>query len=119
MLVFEPAQLLAFAEASFVRRMSEVLGPLSDTGGPGTTAAPQEIAEQLQRARQHGFIEERDCARWVLCAWCLGQDLDRRIASVAELMHGKDVGPEYKALALEITLRAIFIGLAGQGRTAL
>lgn len=114
MLVFEPGQLHAFAEAAFITRMADVLCAMS--GIPKGAAPAEEIAEQLRRARKHGFTEERDCARWVLCAWCLGRDFDRKIAPVAELLARDDIGPAYKGLALEVMMHGIFFALAGRSR---
>jgi len=120
MLVFERAQLQAFAEAAFVSRMSEVLCALSPQDGVcSSEAVAQGIREQLAQARKHGFTAERDCARWVLCAWCLGGEFERKILSMSDLLRRSDVGPAYKALALELMLRAIFTALAGQSRSVL
>lgn len=117
MLVFESKQLGAFAEAAFIRRMREVLRMLpQDSRVSDDPGMEKDVAEQLRRAREHGFTEERDCARWVLCAWCLGKDFDHKIASIAELLKREDVGASYKALALELILRSVFAALAGQSR---
>jgi hypothetical protein len=111
MLVFDSGQWQAFAKAAFVTRMGEVLSAFS--GETLGMAGVRDIGEQLQRARAHGFTDEWDCARWVLCAWCLGQDFDRKIAAVADLLERKDVTPGYKALALEVMLHAVFVALSG------
>lgn len=120
MLVFEPAQFEAFAEGAFIQRMTQVLAALSaDETASHPSIAPDEIAAQLQRARKNGFDQERDCARWVLCAWCMGPDFDTKIASIGELLRRDDVGAAYKALALETILRAVFLALANQSRKVL
>jgi hypothetical protein len=117
MLKFEPKQLHAFAETAFTRRMCEVLRMLRPEGKMAHDCViDKDIAEQLKRAREHGFTEERDCARWVLCAWCLGKDFDHKIASIAELLKREDVGASYKSLALELILRSLFAALAGHSR---
>jgi hypothetical protein len=113
MLAFEAEQWQAFADAAFIRRMAAVLASFT---GPAHPAAPDDIAEQLQRARRHGFVEERDCAVWVLCAWCLGEDFHRKIAAVEELLGREDVGPVCKSLGLELMLHGIFVSLAGESR---
>ena len=105
----------AFAEASFAARVEDLLRAFPGEADDAPPAA--EIAEQVERARRHGFREERDCALWVLCAWCLGRDFDRKIASIAELLGRKEFGPEYKALALEVMLHGVFFSLAGRSRS--
>lgn len=121
MLIFEAEQLTAFARASFVDRVLRALSDLQ----MGTQvrleadAMRTEVLRQLEAAGGHGFVEERDCARWVLAAWCLGSDFHRKIASVAELLARPDVGPAYKSLALELMVRAVFVALAGSSRSAL
>ncbi|WP_334189552.1 hypothetical protein [Noviherbaspirillum sp.] len=120
MLVFSQAQCQALAEAAFVRRMHVILGVLSPDSAMHESAGLENgIREQLRRAKERGFTDERDCARWVLCAWCLGEDFDRKIASFATLLDRDDVGPAYKALAMELTLRAVFLALAGQSKNVL
>lgn len=120
MLVFEPGQFEAFAEEAFIHRMRQVLAALSaEETTPRLAISRNEIAVQLQHARKNGFSEERDCARWVLCAWCMGPDFDTKIASIAELLRRDDVGAAYKALALETILRAVFAALANQSRKVL
>lgn len=120
MLVFSPVQLQSFAEMSFIQRMKDVLHGLCEQSGmPVPPGLEEAIAEQLARARTHGFSDEPDCARWILCAWCLGQDFDRKIASFTDLLKREDVGPAYKAAAMEIILRSVFVALAGQSRNVL
>lgn len=120
MLVFSPVQLRSFADMSFIHRMKDVLHSVCEQSGmPVPPGLEEAIAEQLARARAHGFSDEPDCARWVLCAWCLGQDFDRKIASFSELLKRDDVGPAYKASAMEIILRSVFVALAGQSRNVL
>lgn len=120
MLVFSPQQLQSFAERSFIQRMTSVLSEFADAATmPATEELEHAIAEQVRRAAQHGFTEERDCARWVLCAWCFGPDFDRKIASIATLLQRDDVGTAYKALAMEVILRAVFAALAGRSRNVL
>lgn len=112
MLAFDALQLKAFARASFVARMQEVLALI-----PGDVPPAREMIEQqLELALGNGLTSERDCARWVLCAWCLGPEFHVKIASVAELLQRRDVGPEYKAMSLELMLTAVLIALAGESR---
>lgn len=119
MFLFDTAQLQAFGDAAFLRRMRELLMTVSALSDPGTeTGAEMEAAilEQLARARSHGFTEERDCARWILCAWCLGKDFEQKIPSMAALLDRHDVGVAYKALVMELSVRAMFLALAGKSR---
>lgn len=114
MLTFEPQQLESFAREAFVLRMGDVLRTAA-AALPGDDVAvdPQEIEQAMQQARMHGFSEERDCARWVLCAWAFGQDFHRRLPAFAALLAERETPPSYKALAMEVMLRAAFAALAG------
>ena len=116
MLTFDRDQLRSFAEAAFVRRMRDVLQALSPATELADCDLNKEIAAQLTAARDYGFLSERDCARWVLCAWCMGRDFDAKIASVAEQLKRDDVTAAYKALVLELMLRSVFSALAGCSR---
>ncbi|HZW19954.1 hypothetical protein [Noviherbaspirillum sp.] len=116
MLMFDREQLRSFAQAAFVRRMRDVLHALSPAAELAEGDLDKEIAAQLKTARGYGFESERDCARWVLCAWCMGRDFDRKIASLAEQLKREDVTPAYKALVLELMLRSVFSALAGRSR---
>jgi hypothetical protein len=120
MLKFHPEQPETFAQLSCDERIGRLLSDLTmDISGQvvaGSGSFSEEILEQLKRARQNGFTTERECARWVLAAWCLGDDFDRKIASIRELLNRQDVGPGYKALALELMVRAFFVSMAGHPR---
>lgn len=119
MLLFEPQQLQSFGDTAFLRRMRELLLTIpgqSDAGPENDARIQSEIQDQLARARSHGFIEERDCARWIVCAWCLGKDFEQKIPSMASLLGRQDVGIAYKALVMELSVRAIFVALAGKSR---
>jgi hypothetical protein len=119
MFQFDSKQLQAFGDAAFLRRMGELLltiqGP-SNTGSESESAVRAEIHEQLTRARSHGFTEERDCARWIVCAWCLGKDFEQKIPSMSFLLGRRDVGVAYKALVMELSVRAMFLALSGKSR---
>jgi hypothetical protein len=123
MFQFDTLQLQAFGDAAFLRRMCELLltiqGPLnpgSESDAAIRAAIRVDVHEQLTRARSHGFTEERDCARWIVCAWCLGKDFEQKIPSMTFLLGRRDVGVAYKALVMELSVRAMFLALAGKSR---
>ena len=112
---FSPAQFAGFAQASFIDRVVGML-PGAD---PQDAALRADLAQQMARARERGFVDEADCARWMVAAWYLGADFDRRIVAIDELLARDDLGAGFKAWAIEVMVRAVADALGGRKQVLL
>ncbi len=58
------------------------------------------IHRQIGRARCHGLNDERSVATYVYAAWLLGEEFDRRIPAVAQILDERHMKSADKAAAL-------------------
>ena len=71
------------------------------------------IRRQAARARDHGLADERSAATYVHAAWLLGEEFDRRIPAVAQILGDPSMAAADKAQALADFSRLVFRALGG------
>jgi hypothetical protein len=69
------------------------------------------IRRQTARARDHGLADERSAATYVYTAWLLGEEFDRRIPAVAQLLADKTLAAADKSQALTDFSQLVFHAL--------
>jgi hypothetical protein len=60
----------------------------------------QAIHRQVARARTHGLNDERSVATYVYAAWLLGEEFDRRVPAMAQVLAERRLHAAEKATAI-------------------
>ncbi|MBW8760556.1 MAG: hypothetical protein JF586_23480 [Burkholderiales bacterium] len=76
------------------------------------------IQRQTARARAHGLSDERSVATYVHTAWLMGEEFDRRIPAVAQILADKAMSAADKARALTDFSRLVFRAVGGSATDA-
>jgi hypothetical protein len=71
------------------------------------------IHRQIGRARCHGLNDERSVATYVYAAWLLGEEFDRRIPAIAQILDERHMRSADKATALADFCKLAFRTLSG------
>jgi hypothetical protein len=71
------------------------------------------IHRQAARARGHGLADERSVATYVYTAWLMGEEFDRRIPAVAQILADKALTAADKSQALAAFSQLVFRTLDG------
>ncbi|MFL6628724.1 MAG: hypothetical protein ACJ8IK_11125 [Burkholderiaceae bacterium] len=76
------------------------------------------IHRQTARARHHGLADERSVATYVYTAWLMGEEFDRRIPAVAQLLADRTMSAADKSQALTNFSKLVFRALDGGANDA-
>lgn len=76
------------------------------------------IRRQVVRARGHGLTDERSVATYVHAAWLLGEEFDRRIPAISQILADTTMTAAGKARALADFSRLVFRALGGAANDA-
>jgi len=76
------------------------------------------IRRQAERARGHGLADERSVATYVYTAWLMGEEFDRRIPAVAQILQDEAMAAGDKAQALTDFSRLVFRALGNGANDA-
>jgi len=103
----------------FLRKMVRILSQSDPKAGPvlGTAEGKQALRQQYDRARAYGLETERDLGRYILTAWTMGIDFDRRFPAMAQILNDPALTPTERAEAVERTALTLF-ALLGERRNA-
>ena len=71
------------------------------------------IHRQVAKAQCYGLRDERSAATYVYAAWLLGEEFDRRIPAVAQILQERRMPAADKATALGNFSKLVFRTLAG------
>jgi hypothetical protein len=71
------------------------------------------IHRQVAKALCYGLRDERSAATYVYAAWLLGEEFDRRIPAVAQILQERRMAAAEKAAALGNFSKIVFRTLAG------
>ena len=71
------------------------------------------IHRQIGRARCHGLNDERSVATYVYAAWLLGEEFDRRIPAISQILDERHMRSADKATALADFCKLAFRTLSG------
>lgn len=71
------------------------------------------IHRQAARARAHGLNDERSVATYVYAAWLMGEEFDRRIPAIAQILADKAMTAVDKSQALLDFSKLVFRTLGG------
>jgi hypothetical protein len=101
LLKLRPPQMRAFAQASeerFVDRTTLFLqGEFADARREPRTSLKPAVAEQIDRARGHGFTTEIQLVTYVVTAWLLGPTFDEEFPAIQETLASPVMSPGDKA----------------------
>jgi hypothetical protein len=117
MLHMSGVQMEAAALLRFERRIIDVLAAEDRTARAvlDTREGRLGIRQQIERAQAYGLFTELEVARYLITAWLLGPDFDRRFPAMQELLETVALTPAAKAEALERVTVTLLNGLA-EGR---
>ena len=73
------------------------------------------IRRQTARARCHGLNDEHSVATYVYTAWLMGEEFDRRIPAIAQILADRTMTSPDKAQALGNFSKLVFRTLSGAG----
>jgi hypothetical protein len=71
------------------------------------------IHRQTAKAQRYGLNDERSVATYVYAAWLLGEEFDRRIPALAQILHERNMPAADKAAALGNFSKLVFHTLSG------
>jgi len=74
----------------------------------------QAIHRQVARARAHGLNDERSVATYVYAAWLLGEEFDRRVPAIAQVLAERRLHAAEKAKAIGDFCKVAFGILEGR-----
>lgn len=101
LLKLRPAQMRAFAKASeerFVDRTTLFLqSEFADARREPRTSLKPAVAEQIDRARGHGFSTEIQLVTYVVTAWLLGPTFDEDFPAIKETLSSPVMSPGDKS----------------------
>lgn len=101
LLKLRPAQMRAFAQASeerFVDRTTLFLqAEFADARREPRSSLKPAVAEQIARARRHGFTTEIQLVTYVVTAWLLGPTFDEEMPAVRQTLESPVMSPGDKA----------------------
>lgn len=103
MLVIDKTRFEALAEARFEDRLERLLIE-HDTSARGQIDTPEgraELRAQCANARRYGLYTEFDIARYVVTAWLMGVDFDRRFPAMTAILTDASLSPTQKADMIE------------------
>ena len=80
-----------------------------------TAEGRQTLRQQYERARGYGLETERDLGRYIVTAWTMGIDFDRRFPAMSQILNDPALTPTEKADGVERTALTLFALLA-EGR---
>lgn len=101
LLKLRPPQMRAFAQASeerFVDRTTLFLqAEFPDARRATRASLKPAVAEQIERARKHGFTTEVQLVTYVVTAWLLGPTFDEDMPAVQQALASRHMSPGDKA----------------------
>ena len=112
-LSFDGPQLDELAERRFERCLVDILaaGDASARNLLGAEAGRSDLKQQISQARQYGMTGDLDIARYVITAWQLGLDFDKRFPAMAEILTAERLSGSQKAEAIERVCVAVMAEL--------
>lgn len=113
-LTLSDRQVETLAVEGFLRKISRILAQSDPKAGPVLDAAEgqQTLRQQYERARGYGLETERDLGRYIVTAWTMGIDFDRRFPAMSQILNDPALTPTDKADAVERTALTLFALLA-------
>ncbi|GLR82322.1 hypothetical protein HUE56_09455 [Azospirillum oryzae] len=113
-LTLSDRQVETLAVEGFLRKMIRILTQSDPKAGPVLDAAEgqQTLRQQYERARGYGLETERDLGRYIVTAWTMGIDFDRRFPAMSQILNDPALTPTDKADAVERTALTLFALLA-------
>ena len=100
--VISPQQWHRIGRDSFDARMVAVIRrhhPAQAARMPFEQLVPA-IHRQVARARAHGLNDERSVATYVYAGWLLGEEFDRRVPAIAQVLAERRLHAAEKAAAI-------------------
>ncbi|HRI66252.1 MAG TPA: DUF4123 domain-containing protein [Polyangium sp.] len=112
LLKLRPAQMRAFAQASderFVDRTTLFLqSEFPDARKQSRGTLKMGVADQIAKARLHGFTTEIQLVTYVVTAWLLGENFDEEFPAVKETLASPVMSPSDKATWLSQFTEKLF-----------
>ncbi|MFS2011667.1 hypothetical protein ACCD06_17585 [Azospirillum sp. CT11-132] len=113
-LTLSDRQVETLAVEGFLRKMIRILTQSDPKAGPvlDTAEGQQTLRQQYERARGYGLETERDLGRYIVTAWTMGIDFDRRFPAMSQILNDPALTPTEKADGVERTALTLFALLA-------
>lgn len=112
LLKLRPAQMRAFAQASderFVDRTALFLqSEFADARQEPRASLKPFVADQIARARRHGFTTEIQLVTYVVTAWLLGSTFDEEFPAIRETLASPTMSPADKSTWLSEFTEKLF-----------
>lgn len=77
----------------------------------------QAIHRQTERARIYGLNDERSVAQYVYTSWLMGEEFDRRIPAISQILRDHGMTATQKGSALSHFSQLVFSTLEGVAAT--
>ncbi len=113
-LTLSDRQVETLAVEGFLRKMIRILTQSDPKAGAvhDTAEGQQTLRQQYERARGYGLETERDLGRYIVTAWTMGIDFDRRFPAMSQILNDPALTPTEKADGVERTALTLFALLA-------